>query len=284
VLKYLTLSLFAYIITAAIVGGSLSQILVSSFVPQVEFSPEFAMMLVAIFGTTISPYLFFWQASEEAEEDVASRKIKEIGRGRPKISRKEIRLMRSDVGIGMAFSQLVMWAIVATTAGSLYANGTTDIATAEQAARALEPLVKAFPHAGEISKIIFSLGIIGTGLLAVPVLAGSNAYALSDAFGWKEGLGKKFRQAKAFYFVIMASTATGMAINFANVDPIKALVYTAVINGVVAVPILFAVLKIANDRKVLGEKVNSRMSNVLGVATMAVMSVSAAIMFATLGR
>lgn len=281
ILKYLCLSLFAYIITAVIVGGSWSQILASSFVPQVEFTPEFAMMLVAIFGTTISPYLFFWQASEEAEEDVANRKIREIGRGRPKISRKEIKLMRGDVGIGMAFSQLVMWAIIATAAGALHANGTTDIATAEQAAGALEPLVKAFPHAGEISKTIFALGIIGTGLLAIPVLAGSSAYALSDAFGWKEGLGKKFRQAKPFYLVIIASTATGMAINFANIDPIKALVYAAVINGVVAVPILFAVLKIANDRKVLGGKVNGRVSNVLGAAALAVMAASAAVMVAT---
>lgn len=210
VLKYLTLSLFAYIATAVIVSGSWSDIAVSSLVPHVELDPRFAMMLVAIFGTTISPYLFFWQASEEAEEDVAKNKIRDINKGRPRISRTEVKVMRRDVAIGMAFSQLVMWAIVVTTAGSLHANGVTDVESAEQAAKALEPLVKGFPYAGEISRTIFALGIIGTGLLAVPVLAGSSGYALADAFGWKEGLNKKFRQAKAFYLVIIASTAIGM--------------------------------------------------------------------------
>jgi NRAMP (natural resistance-associated macrophage protein)-like metal ion transporter len=285
ILKYLILSLFAYLATAIIVGGNWNQIVNSILIPHIEFTPAYAMMFVAVVGTTISPYLFFWQASEEAEEDVEKHKIKEIGgKGKPRISKKEIKSMREDTAIGMAFSQLIMWAILITTAGSLHARGVTDIQSADQAAKALEPLVKTFPQAGEISKTIFALGIIGTGLLAIPVLAGSSGYALSDVFGWSEGLSKQFKQAKGFYLVIAASTLIGLWINFINIDPIKALVYTAVINGVVAVPILFAVMKIANDKKILRGKTNSRVSNVIGWLTFAVMGVSAIIMFVTWGK
>jgi NRAMP (natural resistance-associated macrophage protein)-like metal ion transporter len=284
ILKYLTISLFAYLATAIIVGGNVNQILAATLIPHIELTPTFAMMFVAIIGTTISPYLFFWQASEEAEEDVAKHKIKEIGKGRPKIVKKEIKLMRTDVAIGMAFSQLIMWAIIATTAGSLHTRGITDIQSADQVAKALEPLVKTFPAAGEISKAIFALGIIGTGLLAIPVLAGSCGYALSDMFGWKQGLGKTFKQAKGFYVVIAASTLIGLWINFTNIDPIKTLVYTAVINGVIAVPILFAVMKIANDKKVLGDKTNSRLSNAIGWLTFVIMGISVVIMFVTWGK
>ena len=189
--------------------------------------------------------------------------------------------MRQDTATGMAFSQIIMWAIITTTAGSLHTHGVTDIQSADQAAKALEPLLKTFPQAGEISKTIFALGIIGTGLLAVPVLAGSSAYALSDVFGWNEGLSKTFRQAKGFYLVIAASTLIGLWMNFTNIDPIKALVYAAVINGVIAVPILFAVMKIANDKKSLRDKTNNRMSNVVGWLTFAIMGVSVIIMFVT---
>jgi Mn2+/Fe2+ NRAMP family transporter len=171
-----------------------------------------------------------------------------------------------------------------TTAGSLHTHGITDIQTADQAAKALEPLVKTFPQAGEISKTIFALGIIGTGLLAIPVLAGSSGYALSDAFGWSEGLSKQFKQAKGFYLVIAASTLIGLWINFINIDPIKALVYTAVINGVIAVPILFAVMKIANDKKVLRDKINSHTSNVIGWLTFVIMGISVVIMFVSWGK
>jgi NRAMP (natural resistance-associated macrophage protein)-like metal ion transporter len=284
ILKYLILSLFAYLATAIIVGGNWNQILFATIIPNIEFTPAFAMMFVAIFGTTISPYLFFWQASEEAEEDVAKHKIKEIGKGKPKISKKEIKLMREDTAIGMAFSQIIMWAIMITTAGSLHTHDITDIQTADQAAKALEPLVKTFPQAGEISKTIFALGIIGTGLLAIPVLAGSSGYALSDAFGWSEGLSRKFKQAKGFYLVIAASTLIGLWINFINIDPIKALVYTAVINGVIAVPILFAVMKIANDKRMLRDKTNSHISNVIGWLTFVIMGASVIIMLVTLGK
>jgi NRAMP (natural resistance-associated macrophage protein)-like metal ion transporter len=284
ILKYLILSLFAYLATAIIVGGNWNQIFSATIIPNIEFTPAFAMMFVAIFGTTISPYLFFWQASEEAEEDVAKHKIKEIGKGKPKISKKEIKLMRQDTAIGMAFSQLIMWSIMITTAGSIHAHGVTDIQTADQAAKSLEPLVKTFPQAGEISKTIFAVGIIGTGLLAVPVLAGSSGYALSDAFGWSEGLSRKFKQAKGFYLVIAASTLIGLWINFINIDPIKALVYTAVINGVIAVPILFAVMKIANDKEMLRGNTNSYVSNVIGWLVFAIIGASVIIMFVTWGK
>jgi Mn2+/Fe2+ NRAMP family transporter len=239
------------------------------------------MMFVAVLGTTISPYLFFWQASEEAEEDIAKKKIQEIGKGRPKVSKKEVKIMRTDVMIGMAFSVSIMYAIMVTTAGALHYNGITDIATADEAAKALEPLVKSFPNAGEIAKTIFALGIIGTGLLAIPVLAGSSGYALSDAFGWREGLSKKFGQAKQFYLIIAASTVIGLWINFTNIDPIKALIYTAVINGIVAVPMLFVIMRIANDKKILGGMTNKRLSNVLGWIAFVIMSISVSILFIT---
>jgi Mn2+/Fe2+ NRAMP family transporter len=267
-----------------IVGGNWNQILVATIIPHIEFTPAFAMMFVAMFGTAISPYLFFWQASEEAEEEVAKHKIKEIGKGKPRISKKDIRLMREDTAIGMAFSQIIMWAIITTTAGSLHTHGVTDIQSADQAAKALEPLLKTFPQAGEISKTIFAIGIIGTGLLAIPVLAGSSGYALSDVFGWNEGLSKTFRQAKGFYLVIAASTLIGLWINFINIDPIKALVYTAVINGVIAVPILFAVMKIANDKEMLRGNTNSYVSNVIGWLVFAIMGASVIIMFVTWGK
>ena len=317
VLRYLTLSLFAYIITAVIVGGNWIQIATASFVPHIEFNSQFAMMFVAIFGTTISPYLFFWQASEEAEEDVAKHKIKEVGGNisatksdktknnsshsatpnnehesdvdnqnnniskKPKISKTELMLMRSDVAIGMGFSLSIMWAIIVTTAGSLHVNGITDIQTADQAAKALQPLAKSFPYAGEMAKTIFALGIIGSGLITVPVLAGSSGYALSDVFGWKEGLSKKFRQAKGFYLIIAASTLVGLWINFANIDPIRALVYTAVINGIIAAPILYIIMRAANDKNILGNKVNGRISNIIGWLTFTMMTASVVIMFLT---
>jgi Mn2+/Fe2+ NRAMP family transporter len=279
VLKYLTLSLFAYVITALIVGGDFRQIFSATLIPHFEFSPEFITLFVAMFGTTISPYLFFWQASEEAEEDVAKHKIKEIGEGNPEISKKEIKVMEADVTIGMFLSQLVTWSIIITTAGSLHFNGITDIGTADQAAHALEPLVKTFPYAGEVAKLIFAVGIIGTGLLAVPVLAGSSAYALSDTFGWKEGLGKKFNQAKPFYALIACSTVIGLWIAISNTNPIQALIYAAVINGIIAVPMLFIIVKIGNDKKILKARTNGRLSNVVGWITFGIMAISIGVLF-----
>ena len=278
VLKYLVLSLFAYVITAIIVGGNISKIFFT-IIPSITFSSDYAVMFVAVIGTTISPYLLFWQTSEEAEEDVTKHRIKEIGEGKPKISPREIMLMKEDIGIGMFFSQFIMWSIIITSAGSLYFAGLTDIQTADQAASSLEPLVQSFPNSGQIAKFIFAFGIIGTGLLAIPVLSASSAFALSDTFGWKEGLEKKFSQAKSFYSVIVASTLIGVWITFSQINPIHALILAAVINAVVTVPILFIVMRLANDKKILEDKINSRFSNIVGWFTFALMSVSVIVMF-----
>jgi Mn2+/Fe2+ NRAMP family transporter len=278
VLKYLVLSLFAYVITAMIVGGNISKIFFT-IIPSITFSSDYAVMFVAVIGTTISPYLLFWQTSEEAEEDVTKHRIKEIGEGKPKISPREIMLMKEDIGIGMFFSQFIMWSIIITSAGSLYFAGLTDIQTADQAASSLEPLVQSFPNSGQIAKFIFAFGIIGTGLLAIPVLSASSAFALSDTFGWKEGLEKKFSQAKSFYSVIVASTLIGVWITFSQINPIHALILAAVINAVVTVPILFTVMRLANDKKILEDKINSRFSNIVGWFTFALMSVSVIVMF-----
>jgi len=278
VLKILTLSLLAYVLTAIIVGGNIEQILLSSVIPHIELNSSFAMMSVAIFGTTISPYVFFWQASEEAEEDLIKNKITEIDSGEPKITNAEIKTMRLDIGVGIAFSLSVMWFIILTSAATLYQNGITSILTADDAAKALEPLVQTFPHSGQASKIIFSLGIIGTGLLAIPVLAGSSAYALADGFGWKQGLSKKFRQAKAFYLSIAVSTGIGLLINFVQISPITALIYSAVINGIVSVPILFVILKTANNKQILNGRTNGKISNVVGWFTFFLMAASVCVM------
>ncbi len=278
VLKYLVLSLFAYVITAIIVGGNISQIFFT-IIPSISFSSDYAIMFVAVIGTTISPYLLFWQTSEEAEEDVAKHRIKAIGEGKPKVSPREIMSMKEDIGIGMFFSQFIMWSIIVTSAGSLYFSGITNVQTADQAASTLEPLVKIFPNSGQIAKVIFAFGIIGTGLLAIPILSASSAFALSDTFGWKEGLEKKFSQAKSFYSVIIASTLIGVWITFSYINPIHALILAAVINAVVTVPILFIVMRLANDKKILGDKVNTRFSNIIGWITFTIMTISVIIMF-----
>jgi Mn2+/Fe2+ NRAMP family transporter len=278
VLKYLILSLFAYVLTAIIVGGNMSKIFFT-IIPAMTFSSDYVVMFVAVIGTTISPYLLFWQTSEEAEEDVTKHKIKEIGEGKPKVSPREIMFMKKDIGIGMFFSQFIMWSIIITSAGSLYFAGLYDIQTADQAASSLEPLVKSFPNSGQIAKLIFAFGIIGTGLLAIPVLSASSAFALSDTFGWKEGLEKKFSQAKAFYSVIVASTLIGVWITFSHINPIQALILAAVINAVITIPILFIVMRLANDKKILKDKINTRFSNITGWFTFALMTISVIVMF-----
>ena len=275
VLKFAALSLFAYVITAVIVGGNASEIAFSTLIPHIEFTKEYAMMFVAIFGTTISPYLFFWQTSEEVEEEVRAGKIKDIGKKRSKeAGKKEFRKMKADTAIGMAFSQIIMWAIIVTTAGSLHSHGITNIQTADQAALALEPLAGSFDFSALVAKIVFTLGIIGTGLLAIPVLAAGCGYVLADTFGWQQGLYKKFRQAKEFYLVISIATIVGLIITFANINPIQALVYSAVINGVLSVPMLLVIMKISNDKKVLKDRINGRISNILGWITLVVNGLS----------
>jgi Mn2+/Fe2+ NRAMP family transporter len=265
ILRYLTLTLLVYFITAIIVGGNWNEILSSSLIPNIKLTPEFIMMIIAIFGNALSPYMLFWQTSEEAEESIAKNKQEEMRFGRSNISNREILLVKIDVGIGMAFAVFVMWSIMVTTAGSLHFNEIYEIETADQAAQALEPLVKTFPHSGEISKIIFVIGIIGTGLLAIPVFAGTCGYALSELFGWKEGLSKKFSQAIPFYLIIIICLIIGLIINYINpISPIQMLLYAATINGIILVPILVIIMKIANDKKILGNRVNGLLSNILG--------------------
>ena len=265
ILRYLTLTLLVYFITAIIVGGNWNEMLLFSIIPHIELTPDFMMMIVAIFGNALSPYMLFWQTSEESEENIVKYKLKEMGLGKPRISRMEIRLVKIDVAIGMAFAVFVMWSIMVTTAGSLHLNEIYEIQTADQAAQALEPLVKTFPHSGEISKIIFVIGIIGTGLLAIPVFAGTCGYALSELFGWKEGLSKKFYQARLFYLIIIICIIIGLIINYINpISPIQMLLYAATINGIILVPILVIIMKIANDKKILGNRVNGLLSNILG--------------------
>ena len=284
-LKYIALSLFAYVITSLIVGGNIQNILFSTFVPHLELTKNYAVMFAAIFGTTISPYLFFWQASEEVEEEVKTGKIKELGKGSPKqIGKKEIKTMKIDTAIGMGFAQIIVWSIMITCAGSLHSHGVTNIQTTEQAAKALEPLVNSFPNAGVISKFIFALGIVGTGLLATPVLATSCGYALSDAFGWKQGLYKKFREAKSFYLVISVSTIIGIFINFVGINPIQALIYSSIINGIVSLPMIIFIIKIANDKSILKDKTNNKKSNVIGCITGAINVISVIVMFFTIGQ
>lgn len=278
-LKFTALALFSYVVAAFVVTTNWSQVALSTLVPHFEINEQFLVIFVAFFGATISPYAFFWQASEEAEEDVTMNKIEEVGVGKPRVTRKEIRIMRTDSLLGMAFSQIIMWFIIIVAANTLHANNMFDIGTADQAARALEPLVHNFPNSGKIAELLFAVGIVGTGLLAIPVLAGSSAYALSDGLGWKQGLSKKFGQARGFYLVITSSTAVGLAINLVHVDPIKALVYASITSGIIAVPLLVAVLKIANNKKILGSKTNGILSNVLGCITLVIMGASLIVVF-----
>ncbi len=281
-LKYTTLVLFAYVAAAFAVNTDWSQVALSTLIPHFEFNENFLLMFLAFFGATISPYAFFWQASEEAEEDLAKKKIPEIGTGRPRITQRDIRVMRADSVLGMVFSQVIMWFIIIVMANTLHANNVLEIQTADQAARALEPLVHNFANAGKIAEALFALGIIGTGLLAIPVLAGSSAYAISEGLGWKQGLSKKPGQAKGFYLVIVASTVLGLWINLIHLDPIMMLVYASVISGIVTVPMLFVILKISNDRRILGSRTNGLLSNILGCVTLVIMSASLVAMLAIL--
>jgi Mn2+/Fe2+ NRAMP family transporter len=282
ILKYLALVLFSYVITAVMVGGNWTDIFIATLIPNIQFTSDFAIMFVAVFGTTLSPYLFFWQSSEEVEEDVKKRKIPEVGKGKPHVTHKEIKIMKKDVALGMLFSQFMVWTIIVTASGTLHSHGLTNVQSASQAAKALEPLVKSFPGAGQISKIIFALGIIGTGILVIPVLAGSSAYALSDAFGWRQGLDNKFTRAKKFYLVIIISTLIGLWITFSSINIIQALVTTAVINAIVAVPMLFMLMRIANDKNILQNRINGPISNIIGWSTFIVMAISVLILFITL--
>ncbi len=266
VLIFLSFSLFAYFATAIIVKQDLSGIFQGTFLPHVHFSKESILNIVAFLGTTISPYLFFWQAAEEVEEEIVDFKVKAIGSNRPRISHLDIKSMRIDTVIGMFFASLTAFMIVITTAGTLHQDGITSINSATDAAQALRPL------AGDFAYLLFAIGIIGTGLLGVPVLAGSSSYAISETFGWKAGLGKKLKEAPGFYGSITIATVIGLAINFIGIDPMQALYYAAAVNGLMAPPLMILILLIANKKTVMGHYTNKWLSNTVCIITTVVMA------------
>lgn len=280
ILKWLCLSLFAYPITVFIVSQPWGALLKATFVPHIEFNFQFLFIIVGVLGTTISPYMFFWQASEETEEE---RMAHLLGKnGKPLIGWGFIRNLRIDNFFGMLFSEIGTWSIIVVTATVLNAHGFTDIKTAADAAKALEPLVSTFPNAGYLAKVIFAVGVIGLGLLSVPVLAGSAAYAFAEAFNLNEGLNLKLKKAHGFYGVIVIATLIGLIINFIGIDPIKALVFAAVINGVTAVPLILIIALIAKNKKIMGEYKSGWVSNLLVWLTFIGMGAAAIGMFLTL--
>jgi NRAMP (natural resistance-associated macrophage protein)-like metal ion transporter len=279
VLKILVVSLLAYVITGFLIRPDWLSLVRATVVPNIQWNPTFLALVVAILGTTISPYLFFWQASEEVEERHLHHP--DHRQTTPKQQRKDLRVwiheLRIDTSLGMFISVATFWFIVMTTGLTLHPNGITTIATPDQAAKALVPLVQGFPHAGQLAGLIFALGIVGTGLLAVPVLAGSAAYGVCEAFGWREGLSLPLGHARNFYGVIAVATLIGLALNLLGVNPIQALVYAAVINGILAVPLLALILRIANDKNLMGAFTNGWLSNSLGILTTVAMGIAAVV-------
>jgi NRAMP (natural resistance-associated macrophage protein)-like metal ion transporter len=271
ILRWLSLALLCYLATAIIVTPNWWIVIWETIIPSFHFNREFILMILAIIGTTISPYLFIWQASEEVEEEVAE--------GRTTLAKRkgatsaELKNMRADVTNGMASSQLIAFCIMATAGAVFFPHGLHDIQTSAQAAQALAPL------AGKFSFLLFAFGVIGTGLLAVPILSASASYAVTDALGWTNGLYRKPMKAKGFYLVILVSTLVGMLFNFFGVNPIKALIWTAALNGMIAAPILLVILLIANNKRVMGSHTNGRWSNVLSVIACSVMAIAAVLLF-----
>ncbi len=271
ILRILALSLLAYVFVAFVVPQDWRQAIHDTLIPTIQLNKDFIMNLVAILGTTISPYLFFWQASEEVEEQIDEGK--KTVKARENATPVEIKWMRTDVVAGMFFSNVVMWFIIVTTASTLYRHHITNIDSAAQAAQALQPI------AGPFTFLLFAAGIIGTGLLAVPILAGSSAYAIAEGFNLRRGLALEFRQARGFYGVIILSTLIGAVINFLGINPMTALYYTAIINGVAAPPLLFIIMLVSNNQKIMKDKTNGRFSNILGWLTTAAMTLAALALF-----
>jgi len=276
VLKVLSLSLLTYVISGIIINPDWGSLLKSTFIPTISFSPVFLALIIGILGTTISPYLFFWQASEEVEESAKFpvNAADDAPRQR-QLLKHRISLLRIDTIFGMIASITTFWFIVMATSSTLHAAGITNITSADQAAKALEPLVRSFPNAGVLTKLLFSLGVIGTGLLAVPVLAGSSAYGIAESIGWNEGLSLPLRHARGFYGVIAISTIVGLLLNLLGINPIAALVYSAIINGIIAVPLLVLILLVANNKNVMGEHRNSLLSNIIVIITTVAMGIAA---------
>lgn len=253
VLKWFALALFAYFITAFMVHVPWGHAWQLTIFPHFTWSKDFIYMVLAIFGTTISPYLFFWQTSNVVEDEIAEKRLAQKG-GIPRISRRYLWRLRIDTVIGMLFSNVTAWFIVVVGAVVLNQAGVTNIATAADAAKALVPLVHGFPNAGFWAEVIFTVGIVGIGMMSIPVLAGSSSYALSETFNWREGLFRKFKQAREFYLVIIIGTLLGLLMNFIGLDPIQALVFSAVLNGIVAVPLIYIILRVARSEKIMSEK------------------------------
>lgn len=274
ILKWLALALFAYPVTAFLVHVPWGQVLQTTFTPHVEFNVEFLYIVVAILGTTISPYLFFWQTSEVVEEEIAAHRLAQRG-GVPRLTKSYLRRLRIDTAIGMLFSNVIAWFVIVVGAVVLGTAGVTNINSAADAAKALEPLVHGFSNAGYIAKVIFATGVIGIGLMSVPVLAGSSSYAIAETFNWREGLFRKFKQAREFYLIIIVGTLAGMMFNFIGIDPIKALIFTAVFNGIAAVPLIFLIARVSSRSELMGEY-RSRWLSKLGLwTTFGVMGVAA---------
>ena len=267
ILKILTLSLFAYVATVFAVNVPWGEVLYRTIMPSISFKADYVMAVVAVFGTTISPYLFFWQASQEVEELRATEgeaPLKEA----PEQAHSHLQRIKIDTYIGMGFSNLIAFFIMLTAAVTLHLHGITDIQTSAQAAEALRPL------AGEFAFLLFTAGIVGTGLLAVPVLAGSAAYAIAESFDWRIGLGRKLMEARGFYMILIIATLLGVALNFTPIDPIKALFWSAVINGVIAVPIMVVIMLMVARPDVMGQFVVTPGLRITGWLATAVMALA----------
>lgn len=262
ILKYLCIVMLVYFIVPFLYRQDYRNILSHTFIPKIEFNKEFMATLVGILGTTISPYLFFWQASVEVEEQ-KSRKNRVV------VDKKFIQEVDKDVDVGMIFSGLVMYFIILTTGTVLHQGGITNIQTVEDAARAMQPL------AGDAAYLLFAIGIIGTGLIAIPVLSGSLSYIFAETFGWEQGLSKKFHEARGFYTIIAISLILGLAMNYLGISPIQALIYTAILYGITAPVLIAIILHISNNKKIMGEYVNGPVSNLLGIAAGVIMTIAA---------
>jgi len=261
-LKYLCIVMLVYFIVPFLYKQDLLEIIKATFIPEIKFDKNFIAILVAILGTTISPYLFFWQASIEVEEMRSNKKHLIV-------DKKVVHTMNQDVDFGMTFSGLVMYFIILTTGTVLYQAGIHQIDTVEQAAMALKPL------AGNLAYLLFAIGVIGTGLIAIPVLSGSISYIITETFGWKQGLDKKFHEAKAFYIIIAISLILGLSLNYVGISPIKALIYTAILYGLTAPVLIAIILHISNNKKIMGSNVNGKMTNVLGFIALIIMTTAA---------
>ncbi|MBS1736678.1 MAG: divalent metal cation transporter [Bacteroidetes bacterium] len=279
ILKWLALSLLAYPVTVFIAKMPWITVLKATFIPHIEFNFAYFFIITGVLGTTISPYLFFWETSQEAEE---LKELKTLKNGQPQVTRNRIRHMRIDNNAGMIISEITTWSILVVAGAVLHSNGITNINTAADAAKALEPLVHSFAYAGFLSKFIFSIGIIGLGFLAIPVLSGSAAYAVCEAANWESGLNLKLSRAHGFYGVIICSTLVGLLLNFIGINPVKALVYAAVLNGVAAVPLIFLIIRISGSEKIMKKYKSGLLSKVILWITFLGMSFAAIAMFASL--